>query len=91
MTRYTEWKPTEYTEKGNPKLTEDSFDSIGEDGVGALIKDYLITKSRRTNVSNFKDPSKGWLNHVREDGRVTPVNNTMGTPTTRSRHSVINL
>lgn len=89
LTRYTDWAPTEYTEKGSPKLTEDSFDSIGGDGVGALIKDYLITKSRRTNVENFTNPSKGWLNHIREDGRVTPVNNSCGTPTARSRHSVI--
>jgi len=89
LTRYTDWTPTEYTEKGSPKLTEDSFDSIGGDGVGALIKDYLITKSRRTNVENFSRPDKGWLNHIRDDGRVTAINNTMGTPTTRSRHSVI--
>lgn len=89
LTRYTEWKCTERTEKGNPKLTEDSFDSIGEDGIGALIKDYLITKSRRTNILNFKDPSKGWISHIREDGRVSALNNSCGTPTARSRHSVI--
>lgn len=91
LTLHTKWQPTEYTEKGNPKLTEDSFDSIGdgESGIGEKIKYYLITKSRRTNVKNFKDPTKGWLNNVRADGRVTPVNNTMGTPTTRSRHAVI--
>lgn len=89
LTKYTKWKPTEYTDKGSPRLTEDSFDSIGEEGVGALIKDYLITKSRRTTIENFSRPDKGWINHIREDKRVTPVNNTMGTPSCRSRHSVL--
>ena len=89
LTKYTKWKPTEYTDKGSPRLTEDSFDSIGEEGVGALIKDYLITKSRRTTIENFSRPDKGWINHIREDGRVTPINSTMGTPSCRSRHSVI--
>lgn len=89
---YTSWEPTEFTEKGNPKLTDDSFDSIKSDidpELGDTLKYYLITKSRRTTVKNFKDPTKGWLNNVRPDGRVTPINHTMGTPTTRSRHSGI--
>lgn len=93
LTKYTSWEPTEYTDKGSPKLTEDSFDSIEssiDPDLGKTLKYYLITKSRRTNVKNFKDPTKGWLNNVRPDGRVTPVNHTMGTPTARSRHSVMN-
>jgi hypothetical protein len=92
LTGYTEWQPTEYTDKGNSKLTEDSFDSIDsiiDPDLGKTLKYYLITRSRRTNVTNFKDPTKGWTNNVRPDGRVTPRNNTMGTPTARSRHSVI--
>lgn len=89
LTKYTDWKPNEFTDKGNPKVTEDSFDSIGKDGVGDLLREYLITKSRRTTIKNFKDKSKGWLNNVRDDGYVTPINNTIGTPTCRSRHSVI--
>lgn len=92
LLKYTSWRPTEFTEKGSPKLTEDSFDSIKSDidpELGETLRHYLITKSRRTNVKNFEDPTKGWLNNVRPDGRVTPINNTMGTPTTRSRHSVI--
>lgn len=92
LQNYTSWEPTEYTEKGNPKLTDDSYDSIQSEidpDLGETLKYYLITKSRRTTVKNFKDPTKGWLNNVRPDGRVTPVNHTMGTPTTRSRHSVI--
>lgn len=87
LTRYTKWEHTELTENGNPKLTEESFDSIGEEGVGEMLKEYLITKSRRTSIKNFKDPSKGWLNLLRSDGRITPINSTMGTPTARSRHA----
>lgn len=89
LQKYTTWEPTEYTEKGNPKLTDDSFESLGGSDIGEKIKYYLITRSRRTNVKNFKDPTKGWLNNLRADGRVTGINQTMGTPTTRSRHAVI--
>ena len=89
LTRYTKWEATEFTDKGNPSLTDDSFDSIGEDGLGAEIKEFLITKSRRTNLSNFTNPTKGLLNLVRPDERVTPRNNTIGTNTGRSRHSGI--
>ncbi len=92
LTKYTSWQPTEYTDKDNPKLTEDSYDSIDspiDPELGNTLKYYLITRSRRTNVKNFKDPTKGWMNNIRPDGRVTPVNNTMGTPTARSRHAII--
>ena len=87
LQRYTSWVHTEVTDKGNPKLTEDSFDSIGSDKLGITLKNYIIDKSRRTNIKNFKDPSKGWVNKIRPDGRITPINHTMGTPTARSRHS----
>lgn len=90
LQKYTTWKPSEFTENGNPRLTEDSFDTIGGDGLGEMLKEYLITKARRTTILNFKDPSKGWINKIREDGRITPVNNPMGTPTARSRHSGMN-
>lgn len=87
LVKFTDWKPLEFTDKGNPKLTEDSYESIGTKGVGEQLKTYLITKSRRTGIKNFKDDSKGWLNLLREDGRITPGNDPMGTPTARSRHS----
>ena len=87
LQKFTSWVHTEETEKGNPKLTEDSFDSIGSGDLGIRLKNYIIDKSRRTNIKNFKDPSKGWLNLLRDDGRITPINHTMGTPTARSRHA----
>ncbi|NQZ78360.1 MAG: hypothetical protein HRT61_19965, partial [Ekhidna sp.] len=89
LTRYTKWEHTELTKTGNPKLTDDSYDSIGIEGIGEMMKEFLIRKSRRTNVLNFKNPSKGWLNNIRPDGRVTPINHSMGTPTARSRHANI--
>jgi hypothetical protein len=91
LLKYTTWVPSEFTEKGSPRLTEDSFDTIGGDGLGEMLKEYLITKARRTTIINFKDPTKGWMNKIRPDRRITPVNNPMGTPTARSRHSGMNL
>lgn len=74
------WKPTEYTEKGNPKLTEDSMDCLG--GIGGQIAKWYIYNHRKSQI-------EGWLRHVRPDHRITAVANTCGTPTGRMRHSIV--
>lgn len=82
------WIPDEFTEKGNPKLTETSFDSMDND-LGKLVQDRFVDSARRTTVKNFKDPTKGWLNNIRDDGQITCRNTPQGTPTARSRHSLV--
>lgn len=74
------WQPTEYTEKGNPRLTEDSMECLG--GVGARIARWYIYNHRKSQI-------EGWLRHVRPDHRITASANTCGTPTGRMRHSVV--
>lgn len=74
------WKPTEYTDKGNPRLTEDSMECLG--GVGARIARWYIYNHRKSQI-------EGWLRHVRPDHRITAIANTCGTPTGRMRHSVV--
>jgi hypothetical protein len=81
------WKPTQYTyekdkdgkfirdDRGkmipkSPKLTEDSFDSI-EGELGTQIAHYNTYNHRRRTFLNDKDTSKGWLNMIRPDGRIS--------------------
>jgi len=74
------WKPTEFTEKGNPRLTEDSLECLG--GIGGDIAKWYIYNHRKSQI-------EGWLRHVRPDHRITAIANTCGTPTGRMRHSVV--
>lgn len=81
------WKPTQFNYekdssgkfmrdnsgnliKKSPKLTEDSFDSI-EGEVGQKIALYNTLVHRRRTIKNEKDDTKGWLNQIREDGRLS--------------------
>lgn len=56
--------------KKSPKLTEDSFDSI-EGEVGEKIAEYNTLVHRRRTIANEKDDKKGWINQIREDGRIS--------------------
>jgi len=83
------WEPTEwnYDDAGNrssPKLTEDSYDSI-TGGIGKLIKDRILFSHRRSQIL-------GWIENIREDGRLTAGINPCGTNTGRARHhGVVNV
>lgn len=78
------WKPTEYTEKGNPKFTEDSItDHIGP--IGKKLVRRFVCVTRRGQVT-------GWLNSLRDDGRITAGAMPNATPTARMRHrGVVNV
>jgi hypothetical protein len=81
------WKPTQWNYEKNtdgslkkdesnnlikksPKLTEDSFDSIKGD-IGNKIARYNTLVHRRRTFKNEKDDKKGWLNQLRDDGRIS--------------------
>ncbi len=97
------WQPTEWNikkdskgkperdERGkliktSPKLTEDSFESLPE-GVGRDIANFNTYSHRRKFIANPTDNTKGLLNRVRPDGRVSCGINNFGTSTGRSSHS----
>lgn len=85
------WKPIEYTEKGSPKITEESLKSVkGE--AGELVAHRFVVMARRTLLKNTKDDEKGLINLVRPDGRISAVANPCATPTGRMRHkNVVNI
>ena len=84
------WQPTEWNTKFNPdtnkkertspKITEDSLEVM--QGNGKIYCDFLTNKSRR-------DILKGWLSNVDEHGLLHGECFTIGTPSMRTRHSII--
>lgn len=75
------WKPTEWTEKGNPRLTEDSVvDTMGP--TGQLLFDRFVMVTRRGQVG-------GWIGKVRDDGRIEAGAFPNATPTARMRHRTV--
>lgn len=82
------WQPTEYTEKGSPKITEDSLASIqGE--VGQIVAHRFVVMARRTLLKNTKSDERGLINLVRPDGRISAIANPCATPTARMKHKGI--
>lgn len=80
----TEWNYNDFGERTSPKLTEDSFGTI-KGQIGNLIKE-------RTLISHRKSQVLGWLERLREDGRISAGANTCGTNTGRFRHfGVVNV
>jgi DNA polymerase I-like protein with 3'-5' exonuclease and polymerase domains len=85
----TGWKPTDWNyklnadlkrEKTTPKITEDSLEFLGGDG--KLYSNYLTEKARHSIV-------KTWLENVDDNNRLHGDCMVIGTPSMRSRHSII--
>lgn len=66
-----------------PKVTEDSFVTLPP-GLGEEIKKYNAYSHRRKFIQNPDDSSKGLLNNIREDGRITGGLMTFGTTAGRA-------
>lgn len=85
------WKPENFTDKGNPKLTiKNEYNETVpcpslEETLGDLGKDvarFYILRHRQSQI-------KGWLENVRPDGRITAGANPNGTPTGRMQHRLV--
>lgn len=75
------WKPTEYTETGRPKFTEDSITAqLG--GIGKDLAERFVAITRLGQL-------RGWISKVRPDGRIAAKAFSQATPTARMRHSVV--
>lgn len=68
----------------SPKLTESSYDSLPE-GIGKKIAEYNTYQHRRRFLKNADDDTKGLLNNIRPDGRISCG---VGVFSTRSSRSV---
>ena len=72
----------------SPKLTEDSFDSI-EGELGTKIAHYNTYMHRRRTFINDDDDTKGWINQIRPDGRISAGCMAFTTETGRASQSKI--
>ena len=75
------WKPTEFTETGQPSLTEESLDTV-EGELGKAIA-YRFMLSKRIALLH------GLLKHVRADDRVGAGGIACGAVTGRVTHRVV--
>lgn len=67
-----------------PKLKDSKYVGIPT-GLGEAYSQRVTRRHRMTQI-------QGWIDNVREDGRITASANTIGTPTGRMRHSrVVNV
>jgi len=87
------WTPTEFTEKGSPKLTEDSFDSVkGDVPEKVTRRNVLLHRLRLIDNTTKSGEEKGLLSLIRKDGRITAAGIPQGTPTGRYRHlGIVNI
>jgi len=87
------WMPTEFTDKGSPKLTEDSFDSVkGEIPEKVTRRNVLLHRTRMIENTTKDGSEKGLISLIRKDGRITAGGIPQGTPTGRYRHlGIVNI
>lgn len=92
------WVPTEYnikkengkTIQTSPKLTEDSFDSVQGDVPKLVARRAVLVHRQRMLKNTRKDGEEsGWLNSLREDGRLEARAIPNATNTGRYRHANI--
>lgn len=82
--RASGWEPTEFTDSGQAKLSEEVIDSIAADYPQAKnLTRYLMVDKRLGQLANGE---QAWLKHVKDDGRIHAEYNPMGAITSRASH-----
>lgn len=78
------WEPTEFTEGGQPKLTDEVLEIIMDRFPAAKkLADYLLIEKR---LGMLAEGDKAWLQKVDKDGLMHGSINPMGTPHGRASH-----
>ena len=82
-----EWQPKEFTDGGQPKVSESVLDSL-EYPEAKMLSEYLTLSKR---LGQIADGNHSWLKMVEKDGRIHGYVNTLGTVTGRMTHSSPNM
>lgn len=87
------WIPTEFTDKGAPKVDDEVLEHVRVDDPEKqrcidLIKEYLMIQKR---IGQAAEGDKAWLRYVQEDGKIHGSVNPNGAVTGRATHSFPNL
>lgn len=80
------WKPTEFTPSGEPKVDESVLSKL-EYPEAKLLTEYLLVNKR---ISQLAEGDQAWLK-LERNGRIHGRVNTMGSVTSRCSHSHPNL
>ncbi len=83
------WKPTHFTDDGNPKVDETVLDSLPYPEAKLLAKYYMINKRIGQIAEGDKD--KAWLHVITDEGRIHGSVNTLGAVSRRMTHSRPNI
>jgi DNA polymerase-1 len=83
------WKPQEFTDSGEPKLSDEVLETMADDFPQASkLVEYLLLDKR---LGQLAEGDKAWLKVVGKDGRIHGSYNTMGTVHGRASHHNPNL
>jgi DNA polymerase I-like protein with 3'-5' exonuclease and polymerase domains len=82
--QYYGWKPSSFTEKGQPIVDEAVLSKVKGIPEASLIGEYLMIQKRIAQVQS-------WLDAVEDDGRVHGYVNANGAVTGRMTHSSPNM
>ncbi len=81
------WDPTEFTEKGNPKLDGEIIDALPFKEL-APLKEYLLVNKR---IGQLESGPQAWLRKIDKDGRIRGAIKQNGAVTGRMTHHSPNL
>jgi DNA polymerase I-like protein with 3'-5' exonuclease and polymerase domains len=81
------WKPTEYTEKGNPIINETTLEAL-DFAEGKILAHYFNVVKLKGQLADGKN---AWLKMVEKDGRIHGSVNTLGAVSRRCTHSHPNM
>jgi hypothetical protein len=87
LTKLHNWKPKEFTDKGNPKTDEDVLSSLSYPEIPKLIEYMTVSK----RLAQLHDGKQGWLKNVKPNSRIHGRVNTLGAVTGRMTHNNPNL
>lgn len=81
------WKPTEFTETGQPKIDDDILDGIKDIPEAAKLAELFMVQKR---ISQLSEGKQGWIKRA-VNGRIHGEIDTLGTGTFRCSHSNPNM
>ena len=87
LTKKYQWKPTEFTPSGEPKIDETVLSGLPYEEAQTLAKFFLIQK----RIAQLAEGSQAWLKNVDKDGRLRHTIVSGGTVSGRASHRNPNL
>jgi DNA polymerase I-like protein with 3'-5' exonuclease and polymerase domains len=81
------WKPTIFTDKGTPKIDEETMGKLKYPEAKMLTEYFLVEK----RIGQLAEGPQAWLKKVGDDGRIHGSVNTNGAITGRATHSHPNI